>query len=186
MKNLLLLFLILFVSSCASGPVYKQDYDFSKIKTAYVESSQSSNNAVLNAIIKQLMIKGFNVKTTDSVDVDIIVNCVVTEYQPSRKYLVRKPPEEHNHTRSARDIVIYNTDPIEISGSSVYDLGSAFGMDANIIASNATVGASLYIKDAKTGDIVWTNSYTYEGLDLSSAIDGVVRYILKSFPPIKK
>lgn len=184
MKNLLLLFSILFISSCASGPVYKQDYDFSKIKTAYVETSQGSNNAIVNAIIKQLMIKGFNVKTTDSANVDIIVNCVVTEYQPSKKYLVRKPPEEH--TRSARDIVIYNTDPIEISGSSVYDLGSAFGIDANIIASNATIGASLYIKDAKTGDVVWTNSYTYEGLDLSSAIDGVVRYILKSFPPIKK
>ncbi len=184
MKNLLLLSLILFISSCASGPVYKQDYDFSKVKTAYVESSQGSNNAIVNAVIKQLMIKGFNVTTTENKNVDIIVNCVVTEYQPSKKYLVRKPPEEH--TRSARDIVIYNTDPIEIGGSSVYDLGSAFGIDANIIASNATIGASLYIKDAKTGDIVWTNSYTYEGLDLSSAIDGVVRYILKSFPPIKK
>ena len=185
MKNLLpLLFFTLFACGCASGPVYKQDYDFSKAKTAYVDSSQGANNAIVTAIIKQLMIKGFTVKTDEAANVDIIVNCSITEYQPAKKYLLRKPPEDRN--KSARDIVIYNTDPIEISGSSVYDLGSAFGMDANIIASNATIGVSLYIKDAKNGEVVWTNSYTYEGLDLSSAIDGVVRYILKSFPPVKK
>lgn len=186
MKKMLFfsLFFLLFAAGCASGPVYKQDYDFSKVKSAYIESSQGTNNAIVNAVIKQLMIKGFNVKTTESSNTDITVNCVITEYQPSKKYLVRKPPEER--ALSARDIVIYNTDPIEIGGSSVYDLGSAFGIDANIIASNATIGVSLYIKDSKTGDVVWTNSYTYEGLDMTSAIDGVVRYILKSFPPVKK
>ena len=188
-QYLLLLFTFVFVGCVSSNAVYKQDYDFSKIKNVYVESSSHSSQtqAIGDSIVKQLMSKGFNLKSS-SADADIIVNYSITEYQPSKKYLIHKdepyPYHEPMHgPRHTNSVVVYN-DPVEISGSSVYDLGTAFGVDnASVIASNATVGVSITIKDEKTNDIIWTNSYTYEGLDVTSAVDGVVRYILKSFPP---
>jgi len=188
---ILLLIAFCFSGCVSSNAVYKQDYDFSKIKNVYVEngSYSSQTQAIRDSIIKQLMSKGFNLKAS-STDADIIVDYSITEYQPSKKYLIHKEdpfPPAHpagmhgpGHVNS---VVVYN-DPVEIGGSSVYDLGTAFGVDnATVIASNATVGVSLTIKDVATKDIIWTNSYTYEGLDLTSAVDGVIRYILKAFPP---
>ena len=186
----LLLIAFCFFGCASSNAVYKQDYDFSKIKNVYVENGSYSTQtqAIRDSIIKQLMSKGFNLKSS-SADADIIVNYSITEYQPSKKYLVHKDEPYPYHEpvpygpRHSNTIVVHN-DPVEISGSSVYDLGTAFGVDnATVIASNATVGVSITIKDVSTKDIIWTNSYTYEGLDLTSAVDGVIRYILKAFPP---
>ena len=186
----LLLTLFVFTGCVSSNAVYKQDYDFSKIKNVYVESTSYSaqTQAIGDSIIKQLMSKGFNLKTSSN-DADIIVSYSITEYQPGKKYLIHKedpfpqPPHPAGMHGHGNSVVVYN-DPVEISGSSVYDLGTAFGVDnATVIASNATVGVSLTIKDVATKDIIWTNSYTYEGLDLTSAVDGVIRYILKAFPP---
>ena len=197
----LFLFLIIpfFVISCSStGAVYKQDYNFSNVKNVYVEDSSYSQQtqAIRDSIVKQLMSKGFNLKTTSN-EADIIVSYSITEYQPGKKYLIRNnnfddinhrnpPPSNspHYHGGNNVNVNVYTNEALEIGGSSVYDLGTAFGVrDSRIIASNATVGVSLTMRDVSTNDIIWTNSYTYEGMDLMSAVNGVVRYILKSFPP---
>lgn len=204
-KNIFLFTLSFFIVSCAStGAVYKQDYNFANVKNVYVEESSYSQQtqAIRDSIVKQLMSKGFNLKSTSS-EADVIVSYSITEYQPGKKYLIRTnnfsdvnhgnpppPPNSHNshppHNHSSVNVNVYNTETLEIGGSSVYDLGTAFGVrDSRIIASNATVGVSLTMRDVSTNDIIWTNSYTYEGMDLMSAVNGVVRYILKSFPPEK-
>lgn len=198
-KNLFLLIIPFFIVSCAAtGAVYKQDYNFLNVKNVYVEDSSYSQQtqAIRDSIVKQLMSKGFNLKTTSN-EADIIVSYSITEYQPGKKYLIRNnnfddidhhryppPPNSHHHNGNNVNVNVYTNETLEISGSSVYDLGTAFGVrDSRIIASNATVGVSLTMKDVSTNDIIWTNSYTYEGMDLMSAVNGVVRYILKSFPP---
>ncbi len=202
-KNLFLLIISFFIVSCAAtGAVYKQDYNFSNVKNVYVEDSSYSQQtqAIRDSIVKQLMSKGYNLKSTSG-EADIIVSYSITEYQPGKKYLIRNndfdninhgnhppPPNSSNsnspHHHNNVNVNVYNTESLEIGGSSVYDLGPAFGVrDSRIIASNATVGVSLTMRDVSTNDIIWTNSYTYEGMDLMSAVNGVVRYILKSFPP---
>ena len=198
-KNIFLFIACFFVISCTStGAVYKQDYNFSNVKNVYVEDSSYSQQtqAIRDSIIKQLMAKGFNLKSTSS-EADIIVSYSITEYQPGKKYLVRNnnfndmdyrnpppPNSPHHHTGNNVNVNVYTNEALEIGGSSVYDLGTAFGVkDSRIIASNATVGVSLTMKDVSTNDIIWTNSYTYEGMDLMAAVNGVIRYILKSFPP---
>lgn len=205
-KNIFLFIVSFFVVSCTTtGAVYKQDYNFSNIKNVYVEESSYSQQtqAIRDSIVKQLMSKGFNLKSTSS-EADIIVSYSITEYQPGKKYLIRNndfdkvnhgnpppPPNSHNHNHNHNhhnnvNVNVYNTETLEIGGSSVYDLGPAFGVrDSRIIASNATVGVSLTMRDVSTNDIIWTNSYTYEGMDLMAAVNGVIRYILKSFPPEK-
>ena len=202
-KNLALFILSVFiiVSCTSTGAVYKQDYNFSNIKNVYVDESSYSDQtqAIRDSIVKQLMSKGFNLKSTSS-EADIIVSYSITEYQPSKKYLIRNnnynqpiyrngnvpppPPNSSLNHHNNVNVNVYTNEALEISGSSVYDLGTAFGVrDSRIIASNATVGVAITMKDVSSNDIIWTNSYTYEGMDLMSAVNGVVRYILKSFPP---
>ncbi|MCL2390217.1 MAG: hypothetical protein FWC88_02185, partial [Endomicrobia bacterium] len=63
-------------------------------------------------------------------------------------------------------------------------LGPAFGFNdgSRVIASNATVGVFAFMTDIRTGKVVWSISQTNEGLDLSSALDGVVRFMVRTIP----
>jgi hypothetical protein len=184
----------IFLSSCASTrAVIKKDYDFESVKTVKVGAFASdaeyvnSGSTVQSSFIRQLLAQGYSVKVDPNSHADVTIEGSVMTYTPDKKYLVRMPDE--NRYRSRRDArhsqsVVYTSDITEISGSSMYDLGSAFGLGESnkIMASNATVGIYAYMVDNETGEIVWSDSYTYEGLDLASALDGAVKYILRSLP----
>lgn len=175
---------LLVLSGCASPrAVVKAGYDFSSIESVKVGRFTSdvnysnSGSAAQNAFISQLLSKGYNVKVGRDAEADAIIRGSVTTYAPDKKYLVRTSDHNSYYT-------VYTNDITEISGSTMYDLGSAFGINEpnKIMASNATVGIYAYMEDSATGEIVWSNSYTYEGLDLTSALDGAVKYILRSLP----
>ncbi len=169
-----------FASACVSvTPVYKQNYDFSKIKTVYVAELGGTDaaKAVKNAVIKQVMSKGSEIKSEYDGGTDIVVEGSISKYQPSQTYMVRDYADNTSNT------VIYNDSPFEVGGS-VYDAGTVFGIsDARLFSTTAVVGLSMFMKDPKTNEIVWTSSYTYEGFDLDTSVEGVVKHILKSFPP---
>ncbi len=174
----------LFSSGCATPKgVYKAGYDFSAIKTVRVDAltsvaNQPNSGAVAaDEFMRQMLGRGYAVKMGDG-EADAILTGNVTEYQPNRRYLVQTDQGRGSRRRVAAQ------EPIELGGTSAYNLGTAFGLDQNhkIVVSNATVGVSAYLKDSRTGEILWSNSYTYEGLDLDAALEGTVRYLLNSWP----
>ncbi len=183
----LAVFFILFVSCASNRAVVRPDYDFASVKTVRVGKFSpdamypNSASAVQNAFMKNLLAKGYRIVADANSEADALIEGSVTTFQPDKKYLIRTP---ENDKRGRHQPVIYTNDVVEISGSNMYDLGTAFGLgeDNKIMASNATVGVYAYMVDAETGEVVWTDSYTYEGIDLSSALDGAVRYILRSLP----
>lgn len=178
---------LFFVMSCATNrAVVKQDYDFSQIKTIRVENFadsgyENSGSVVKNAFVKQLLEKGYKVVVDKNLSADVVIEGSLTAYNPDKKYLVN---DSSNEKRGRRQTVVYNNQITEIGGSNVYDLGTAFGMGKNsrVVASNATVGIYAYMIDAKTSEVIWSASYTYEGLDLSTALEGAVKYILRTIP----
>ncbi|MDR1195964.1 MAG: hypothetical protein LBL00_05760 [Endomicrobium sp.] len=182
----------LIMSACASPQaVIKPDYDFASIRSVRVGRFTSntdysnSGSVVQNAFIRQLLAKGYNVKAGGrEAESDVIIRGSVTTYTPDKKYLIRLP-EDDGFGRGAYP-VIYTSDITEISGSTMYDLGPALGLNEpnKIMASNATVGIYAHMEDSQTGEIVWSDSYTYEGLDLASALDGAVKRILRSLPSL--
>jgi hypothetical protein len=181
----------LVMSACVSPQaVIKPDYDFTSVKSIRVGRFTSntdysnSGSVVQNAFIRQLMAKGYNVKVGRDTQSDAIIRGSVTTYAPDKKYLIRFP-EDDGFGHNAYP-VIYTSDIMEISGSTMYDLGPAFGLNEpnKIMASNATVGVYAYMEDTQSGEIVWSDSYTYEGLDLASALDGVVKRILRTLPSL--
>lgn len=164
------------------------NYDFKKIETVrvgnFVSDSlyESSGGVVKNIFIKQLLENGYRVVLDEKADSDVTIEGSLTVFQPDKKYLIYS--ENNKSGRVNHAPVIYTNNIVEIGGSNVYDLGTAFGFDGTnrVIASNATVGITAYMIDTVTGEIIWSDSYTYEGLDLSSALNGAVRYILKTLP----
>jgi hypothetical protein len=174
-----------FVASCAiPRAAYQSGFDFSKVKTIQIgdfsaaPNQSNSGQIVSSEFIRQLLNSGYKVRTTESEGVDVILYGDVLEFQPNRRYLIT----DTSAGQSAN--VIITQPPIEVGGSNTYNLGSAFGLGDNnkVIVRNSTVGVSAFLKDKKTGEIIWSNSYTYEGLDLESALSGAVGYLARSIP----
>lgn len=175
------------ICSCASPRVaFKKDFDFSGIKTIRVGDFSSSarqpnsGSVVANEFIRQLLASGYNVVTSAADKADATLEGSVTEYLPNQRFLVQS---EEGNPRDHRQVVV-TYPPVELSGTSVYNTGAAFGVGegSQVIVSNATVGVSAYLKDASTGEVVWSDAYTYEGLDLNTAMEGTVRSLLHSLP----
>lgn len=180
------LIVFLFICSCASPrAAYKKGFDFSGIRDIRVGNFSSfggnsnSGPVVAGEFIRQLINSGYSVKQSPSDNVDAVIEGNVTEYYPNRRFLIQVAQKEG----TGNNVVIYQS-PVEISGSNVYNLGSAFGLgeENRVVVSNATIGISAMLKDARTGEVVWSNMYTYEGLDLGTALEGTVKYLLRSLP----
>lgn len=178
----LLLVSAVLISGCATPRAsYKAGYNFSSIRRIYVEEFKSvttfenSGAVVRDAFVSEFMRAGYSV-TEDVSSADAIVGGSVRTYNPEKRYLImlQKPGEQR----------IVNQSLTEIPGSNLYSFGSAFGLkeDNQIIVSNAVVGISAALRDAGTREIVWSNDYTYEGLDISTALNGLVRYLIKTLP----
>jgi hypothetical protein len=175
----------LLLSSCmAPRGAYDPSYDFAKIRTVKVGDfsapgkHSNAGSVIQGEFMRQMLSMGYIVKSAESNDADVILEGSVTEFLPNRRYLVQNTQKD-----AKGNIVVVQQNAVEIGGSNVYNLGAAFGADGTqILVSNATVGISSYLKDAKTGQIIWSNTYTYEGLDLNSAMEGAVRYLVTSIP----
>lgn len=187
-----IIFIILAASlffGCASIRVaYKKDYDFSAIRVVKIgnftsSARQPNSGAVIaNEFIRQLLSAGYIVKATDGDSADVILEGNVTEYLPNNRYLI----QSNTQNGAAKEVVIVNQ-PVELSGTSAYNIGTTFGLGENdrVVVSNATVGVAAYLKDTATGDVIWSNAYSYEGLDITTAMEGTVRYLLHSWPSQK-
>ena len=181
--------LCVFLCACATNrAVVKSGYDFSAIRTVRVglftsaSSDSNSGDAVQGAFMRRLLASGFTVVADPNAPADVVIEGSVTVFQPDQRFLVSTAGHGAG-TRRGRPVY---TQPnvVPISGSTAFDLGPAFGAGPGnrILASNATVGISAYMVDVPTGVVVWSFSFTYEGIDLASALDGAVRFIVRTIP----
>jgi hypothetical protein len=177
-----LIFCILFVSGCVSSRIaFKPGYDFTKVTTIGLGDFNSfmgyrtSGELVRDAFTRQFIRAGYTVKQSIN-NVDVIVTGSVTDFSPSKRYLF------YSGNAGENTQVIVTSPALEISGSNVYNLGTAFGLgtSAQILVSNATAGVTARLIDPGTNEIVWSNSFSYEGLDIQTAVEGVVNHLVKS------
>lgn len=133
----------------------------------------SSGEMIRDLIIQHLLRRNFIVKDAKAEDVEYVLVGAVIKFQPEKKYLVYMGEED-------KQIVVGNT-LTEISGSYVYKISSAFGLkNAEVIATNSTVGVSAKLIEKKTGKILWSSSFTYEALTIETAADVVANYLVTS------
>lgn len=171
-------------SGCTSaGTVVKKNYDFSNIKKiAVLRFTGDGGDAVSNEFMKQFLASSVDVvdrtdveKLSDSdiktLGVDAVVSGNVTEFNPSNKFLVFE--EKGN--------VVISNKAYRISGTTVLQSAPVLGMEnANVYSVSASVSVSARIADTSLGEIVWSDSKSYEALDINTAIGSVVSSFRKS------
>jgi len=178
----------LFLSGCAATrSAVKRNYNFSAIKkVAVLKFSGPGGDAVSNEFIRQFLEAGIGVvDKTDviyvqdmkSLGVDAVVAGNVVEFNPSSKLLVFK---------DSGNIMITDR-AVPISGTTVLPTVNAFGLeDANVFSVSASVTVSAKMLDAATGEVIWSDSGSYEGLDITTAVEIVTAAFKKSLKPFWK
>lgn len=183
----LIAFCLIMVGCAPTRLAIKTGYDFSKIKTVAVaefSGEKDSGKIVQEEFIRQFLKKEFKVKAIPEIypekekletEIDLLISGTVTRYLPERKFLAYL-----GENTTDQKIIVY-PGLTEIGGTSGYAWGQVFGLGGSqIFVTNATVGIAAKMVDVKSGDIVWADSYTYEGLDVQTATENVVRYFLRS------
>lgn len=172
---------VIFTGCATPNTVVKKGYDFSGIKkVAVLKFSGNGGSAVANEFIRQFLSAGIDVlDKTDAesvadpktLGVDAVISGNVVEFNPSNKLLIFK---------DKGSLVLSNT-AYPISGTTVLPSGSAFGLeDANVYSVSASVSVSAKMTDAAKNEVVWSDSNSYEALDINTAVGLVASSFKKS------
>lgn len=189
MKNLffrILILLLTFFYGCGITPksTFYKNFSLTAQNIISVDQFNSSQDKVAGEYIRDLLIKellsrNFTVKEINSEDVEYVIAGNVTRFLPEKKFLVYRGENKQQ--------ILLSSTLTEISGSNVYNIGSAFGLpDSQIVVTNATVGVSARLVEKKTGNIVWSGSFVYEALTVDTAAEVVANYLITSLTKIKK
>ncbi len=157
----------------------KKGYDFSKIKRISVAPFTGIGGAAVSDEFVRILV-GSRLEITDAKHPgDATLMGSVTEYRPSDKLMVFLG--DTALMAPGGQTIIMNNPIVSLSGSEVTPQGPAMGVpNAQVVSVSATVGAIVRLVDSATGNTVWADSMSYEGLDLQSALQGTVGSLVRS------
>ena len=157
----------------------KPGYDFSKVKRISVQPfGGSGGDAMSNELVRQLVGTSLNVSEKKQ-GADALLVGAVTEFKPGDKLMVFLG--DTPTTNSAGQTVVVTNPVVTLSGTQVTPQGSAMGLpNTQVVSVSASVGVIARLVDAKTNDVVWSDTYSYEGLDIQSAMQAVISSLVKS------
>ena len=198
-KNLILI-MILF--SCWSGPenpAIQAKYDFNNVGRLFINSIPDHSNMlgsgtmVMNALTHNFLKYGYVITESNDnlfeVQIKQKVNslelfCMITEFTDSEMIVVPYRHEDRGYTKTvvqqSADI-----DQEEQSKSSQLQTSTTTThagkvREGNIVEyTHSKVGIMLKMIDKQSGNIVWSNSYWYSGLELQRTIDSCIKNSVK-------
>lgn len=194
MKKIILIFL--FLTSCLSPQVaVNKKADFSKIKRiAVLNFSGPEGNTVadiititllkhgadvverqhLNEITKELNLSQSNLtdpktrkKIGELLSVDAIIAGSVTSYKPATKYIMKTSAGIFEPVK-------------EIKGKNVYIQNFDPSKDISVLETTAEIAISMRMIDIESGSILYSAYMSYEGLDISTTVQIISEYFIKS------
>ncbi|MFH1239400.1 MAG: GNA1162 family protein [bacterium] len=173
MISRLIIFIIsaVLITGCVSSrAAIKSDYDFTKIKRigvlrfANYSKNVSSGAAVADEFIRQLLIKNINV--VERINLDRLIQ---EQDLNSSGYL---NPET---AKKAKELL--GVDAI-ITGTVMEYSPRVRRQQSDITTAEVSISARMI--DVETGSVVWANSYTYDAMDIQTAIEWTISDLLNS------
>jgi len=164
--SLLTAYCLLVLNGCAPRQVIVNPaFDFAKVRRISVAPFDGPGGpAATDEFVNELVQTGMEV-TDAKHPGDVILQGSVTEYKPTMQLMV----------------FLGNDYPVVTPASQVTPEAAALGAHrAQVAAVIATVGVQARLSDASTHNIVWADSYSYEGLDLPTALGAVVGSLTRS------
>jgi hypothetical protein len=166
MRGFVIAAALFLVAGCTSHRVIVNPaFDFSKVRRISVAPFDGPGGpAATDEFVKELVQTGIEVTDAKHAG-DVLLQGSVTEYKPAMQLMV----------------FLGNDYPVVTPMSQVTPEAAALGAHRSQVAAViATVGIQAHLSDTSTHNIVWADSYSYEGLDLSSAMGAVVGSLTRS------
>ena len=188
-KKAIYFFLILLYSnSCSYAPAINETYDFSIVNTIKINKisdypKRPGSGQIMEDNLSFIFMKnGFNVSQlknnntvinlNDKGDKNLTLSCTLTEYTDRETILIPYRVEDRG---SIETIITQSSESdgndqnaIATTSTTTTTDGGSIQESRKLEYTQARVGIILKLKDEETGLLVWTHSYWYSGIELSS------------------
>ena len=187
-NNSFLITFIFLCGNCSNSPAINDKYDFNSVKYIKIDKISDylnfpgSGKIMEDNLSFMFMKNGFNVSQTSTNNILISLNeqaintlklsCTLTEYTDRETILI---PYRIEDKGSIETIITQTTDPgkgatnsITTTSTTTTNDGGSIQETGKLEYTQARVGIIMTVKDEKTGLVVWTHSYWYSGIELSS------------------
>ena len=171
--------LVILLAGCAAKKTGVQSgADLSQIRRISVAPFDGpGGQAAADEFARQLVKTGLEV-TDAKHPGGVILRGTVTEYQADHTAMVFLG-NTSLVMAGGQTIVIHNP-VVSVNSPHVVLEGSPIGASAQVASVSASVGVEARLVEASTGRAVWADRGSYEGLDLSSALEAVVSSLARS------
>lgn len=172
-KKNFIIFYLLFLSACAPYLAYKKDYDFSRIKKIAVLNFDSyigfdSSGRVVRDEAIRFLLKN-NISVVEREKIDAVLQEKDFDYTKAGELL------------GADAILLGSVNKyIPEKEDYIYFKDENGNIDYEVKYFDAEIGLNARLIDAETGEVIWSNIYTYESFDLESALISSVNGLLRN------
>jgi len=188
-KKILYFFLILLYSNnCSHAPAINETYDFSKVNIISIDkiddfTKRPGSGQIMEDNLSFIFMKnGFNVSQltnnstvinlNDKGENNLSLSCTLTEYTDRETILIPYRVEDRGSIETtitqSSESNGDNQNAIATTSTTTTTDGGSIQESRKLEYTQARVGMILKLKDEKTGLLVWTHSYWYSGIELSS------------------
>ena len=189
LKKAIYFFLIfLYSNNCSHAPAINEAYDFSKVNTIKIDKisdypKRPGSGQIMEDNLSFIFMKnGFNVSQlnnnstvinlNDKGEKNLSLSCTLTEYTDRETILIPYRVEDRG---SIETIITQSSESngndqnaIATTSTTTTTDGGSIQESRKLEYTQARVGIILKLKDEETGLLVWTHSYWYSGIELSS------------------
>ena len=165
------------LSACAPKAAIKPAFVMSKVhRVAVLPFDGNGGPSVANEFIRQLLANGFEVSDRTQ-GVDAVLSGAVTVYKPGDKLMVVLG---HTTTVNGAGQTVDVANPVVSLNGSQVTAGSPSMPNSQIVAVNASVEVTAKLSHAASGNVIWGDEFSYEGLEVQDAVQVVVDSLVKS------
>ena len=197
-KKIDFIFFFIFLFSCWNNsldPAINSMFNFEEVGTLEIEdiddhsSLSGSGEMVLSSLTYNFLKYGYNVNISDSENSTItlgagskvlLLSCVITEFTDSKMIVVPFRHEDKGYTKtvvtqSSKDAEEEKSESSQSQTSTTTTHAGKVKEGERITYTQSRVGIILKMTDKNTGDLVWSNSYWYSGLEIQRTIESCVK-----------
>ena len=180
--------ILLYCNSCSHAPAVNEAYDFSIVNNIKIDKigdypKRPGSGQIMEDNLSFIFMKnGFNVSQlnnnstvinlNDKGDKNLSLSCTLTEYTDRETILIPYRVEDRG---SIETIITQSSESdgndqnaIATTSTTTTTDGGSVQESRKLEYTQARVGIIIKLKDEETGLLVWTHSYWYSGIELSS------------------
>ena len=197
-KKFLILFSI-FTFSCwlgSNNPAVNSNYNFNEVGSLVIEvigdfsGSPESGKMVFSNLTHNFLKFGYDVNVSDleqsSISIGhgsekLLLSCIITEFTDSKMVVVPFRHEDKGFTKTVvkqsseknQDKQKSESDQIQTSTTTTH--AGKVKEGNRVEYSQSRIGIMLKMTDYNSGNLVWSNSYWYSGLEMQRTIESCLK-----------